>query len=226
MDNLESQTYETFERDPIKYRNYENAIHAALVDTPPSKVSVIMVVRPRWTQDDTAADGQMGGGGGGLLPQARCRRRCSGLWCCVAWQVGAGRGPLVRRALMAGERASRAVRVYAVEKNPNAVVTLRYGGLGVLTMPPIPRVAAVCLTVTAVHSPGRDCLCDVQQPGAHDALDERHDRRVRHAEVGGAGKGTHRTTPPPPTPTHTCWNTRKHTCCWHLMNDGSLLVVH
>ena len=97
------------------------------------------------------------GGGGGLLPQARCRRRCSGLWCCVAWQVGAGRGPLVRRALMAGERASRAVRVYAVEKNPNAVVTLRYGGLGVLTMPPIPRVATVCLTVTAVHSPGRDC---------------------------------------------------------------------
>ena len=45
MDNLESQTYETFERDPIKYRNYENAIHDALLDTPADKVSVIMVVR-------------------------------------------------------------------------------------------------------------------------------------------------------------------------------------
>jgi protein arginine N-methyltransferase 5 len=45
MDNLESQTYETFERDPIKYRNYEDAIHAALQDTPAEKVSVIMVVR-------------------------------------------------------------------------------------------------------------------------------------------------------------------------------------
>ena len=45
MDNLESQTYETFERDPIKYRNYEDAIHGALQDTPADKVSVIMVVR-------------------------------------------------------------------------------------------------------------------------------------------------------------------------------------
>jgi len=26
MDNLESQTYETFERDPIKYREYERAV--------------------------------------------------------------------------------------------------------------------------------------------------------------------------------------------------------
>jgi protein arginine N-methyltransferase 5 len=25
MDNLESQTYETFERDPVKYREYERA---------------------------------------------------------------------------------------------------------------------------------------------------------------------------------------------------------
>ncbi len=44
MDNLESQTYETFERDPIKYRNYENAIHSALSETPADKISVIMVV--------------------------------------------------------------------------------------------------------------------------------------------------------------------------------------
>ena len=165
MDNLESQTYETFERDPIKYRNYENAIHAALVDTPPSKVSVIMVVRPRRTQDDANLVGSVATAQEGVWRPVCSRKpdvvdvaqsRC-GWWCCVAWQVGAGRGPLVRRALMAGERASRAVRVYAVEKNPNAVVTLRYGGLGVLTMPPIPRVATVCLTVTAVHSPGRDC---------------------------------------------------------------------
>jgi predicted RNA methylase len=40
-------------------------------------------------------------------------------------QVGAGRGPLVKRSLIAAERACRVVRVYAVEKNPNAVVTLR-----------------------------------------------------------------------------------------------------
>lgn len=37
--------------------------------------------------------------------------------------VGAGRGPLVRAALAAAEKADRQIRVYAVEKNPNAIVT-------------------------------------------------------------------------------------------------------
>jgi protein arginine N-methyltransferase 5 len=82
MDNLESQTYETFEKDPVKYVNYRLAVQVALEKTPVDKVSVVMV-------------------------------------------VGAGRGPLVRAALQAATDAQRKVRVYAVEKNPNAVVTLR-----------------------------------------------------------------------------------------------------
>ena len=32
MDNLESGTYEVFEKDPVKYREYQNAIHHALLD--------------------------------------------------------------------------------------------------------------------------------------------------------------------------------------------------
>ena len=40
--------------------------------------------------------------------------------------VGAGRGPLVAASLSAAQRAERAVRVYAVEKNPNAIVTLSH----------------------------------------------------------------------------------------------------
>ena len=44
MDNLESETYETFEKDPIKYEQYEAAILAALQDTPPTKQTVLMVV--------------------------------------------------------------------------------------------------------------------------------------------------------------------------------------
>ena len=32
MDHLESATYEAFEMDPVKYREYENAIHSALLD--------------------------------------------------------------------------------------------------------------------------------------------------------------------------------------------------
>jgi len=82
MDNLESQTYETFERDPIKYREYERAVYLALLERPESETTVLMV-------------------------------------------VGAGRGPLVKASLRASEQAKRKLRVYAVEKNANAVVTLR-----------------------------------------------------------------------------------------------------
>ncbi|KAI3618068.1 shk1 kinase-binding protein 1 [Moniliophthora roreri] len=74
MDNLHSITYQTFEQDPVKYRNYEEAIYRALV-------------------------------------------------ICVA---GAGRGPLVARSLRAIERSKRNAFIYAVEKNPNAFVTLQH----------------------------------------------------------------------------------------------------
>eukprot|EP00842_Homolaphlyctis_polyrhiza_P004953 jgi/Hompol1/5459/HPOL_004446-RA len=85
MDNLESATYEVFEKDPIKYQQYEEAVYRALVDrapTPAKPVTVIMV-------------------------------------------VGAGRGPLVDRSLKAAERANRQVKLYAIEKNSNAIVGLR-----------------------------------------------------------------------------------------------------
>ena len=32
QDNLESQTYETFERDPVKYKQYQEAVRRALID--------------------------------------------------------------------------------------------------------------------------------------------------------------------------------------------------
>jgi protein arginine N-methyltransferase 5 len=83
MDNLESQTYEVFERDPIKYRNYQEAVQKALADRIPDGVVAVVMV------------------------------------------VGAGRGPLVRASLAAAKQARKELRVYAVEKNPNAVVTLK-----------------------------------------------------------------------------------------------------
>ncbi|CAG8593953.1 3805_t:CDS:10 [Ambispora leptoticha] len=43
----------------------------------------------------------------------------------VIMVVGAGRGPLVTRSLAAAEKANRPIRVYAIEKNPNAFVTLQ-----------------------------------------------------------------------------------------------------
>jgi protein arginine N-methyltransferase 5 len=86
MDNLESQTYEVFEKDPVKYSEYQTAITAALTDMVEEKdidkvVLTLMV-------------------------------------------VGAGRGPLVRAAINASIKSGRKIRVFAVEKNPNAVVTL------------------------------------------------------------------------------------------------------
>jgi len=85
MDNLESQTYETFEKDPIKYQQYQLAVKLALLDRVPeaersSKITVMV--------------------------------------------VGAGRGPLVQCALEAAKEAGCKVKMFAVEKNPNAVVTL------------------------------------------------------------------------------------------------------
>lgn len=82
MDNLHSGTYEVFEKDPIKYRQYEEAVYQALVDR--KKVHTVLMV------------------------------------------VGAGRGPLVRASIRAAAKAEHSdLKIYAVEKNPNAVITLR-----------------------------------------------------------------------------------------------------
>lgn len=83
MDNLEGGTYDTFERDPVKYALYEEAVYLALKDRPA-----------------TAAPAKI-------------------------WVCGAGRGPLVTRCLQAAERAKRAIRVVALEKNPGALIILQ-----------------------------------------------------------------------------------------------------
>lgn len=89
-DNLESQTYEVFEKDPVKYDLYEQAIRKALRD---------------WADQGKPAsspDGQV-----------------------VVAVAGAGRGPLVTRALRASEAEGVDIELWAVEKNPNAYVLLQ-----------------------------------------------------------------------------------------------------
>ncbi|KAJ4707623.1 Protein arginine N-methyltransferase [Melia azedarach] len=86
MDNLEAQTYETFEKDLVKYIQYQRAIGKALLDRVPDEEASSLTT--------------------------------------VLMVVGAGRGPLVRASLQAAEETGRKLKVYAVEKNPNAVVTL------------------------------------------------------------------------------------------------------
>lgn len=88
-DNLESITYEVFEKDPIKYAWYERAIAQALSD---------------WETQHKSTSSENG---------------------VVIAVVGAGRGPLVTRALNASEISGVPVQVYAIEKNPNAYVLLQ-----------------------------------------------------------------------------------------------------
>ncbi|KNC46185.1 protein arginine N-methyltransferase 5 [Thecamonas trahens ATCC 50062] len=101
QDNLESTTYETFERDAPKYKLYRKAVRRALADLP----------------DNLSVPGQE--------PKAPY----------VVMVLGGGRGPLVAASLAAAVEAGRAIKVYCVEKNPSALLTLQmraeaeWGGL-------------------------------------------------------------------------------------------------
>lgn len=88
--NLESITYEVFEKDPIKYEWYERATARALHD---------------WIEQGKPTSN----------PDGRP----------VVAVVGAGRGPLVSRALKAAEDVGVSIDMWALEKNPNAFVLLQ-----------------------------------------------------------------------------------------------------
>lgn len=42
MDNLQSSTYEVFERDPVKYSKYEEAVYQALCDRPDDSSTCVL----------------------------------------------------------------------------------------------------------------------------------------------------------------------------------------
>jgi type II protein arginine methyltransferase len=88
--NLESITYEVFEKDPIKYAWYERAVAKALNDWMEQK------------KPTSSPDGRV-----------------------VVAVVGAGRGPLVTRALRASAETGVKIEMWVVEKNPNAFVLLQ-----------------------------------------------------------------------------------------------------
>lgn len=88
--NLESVTYEVFEKDPIKYEWYERAVARALHD---------------WIEQGKPTSN----------PDGRV----------VVAVVGAGRGPLVSRALKAADDVGVDIDMWALEKNPNAFVLLQ-----------------------------------------------------------------------------------------------------
>jgi protein arginine N-methyltransferase 5 len=92
-DHLEFSMYETFEKDPVKYSKYQEAIYLALKD---GLASMEVGTSPR------------------LITIA---------------VAGAGRGPLVMKAIQAFKQlqappSDLVVKVYAIEKNPSAVIYL------------------------------------------------------------------------------------------------------
>jgi protein arginine N-methyltransferase 5 len=115
MDNLESQVYETFEQDPVKYRLYELAITKALLSIKEGKKSNI---RNGFNSDECDIDDAAVNGEDEMMVNAE-----SDL--VYVMVVGAGRGPLVACTLSAAAATSTMVHIYAVEKNKNAVITLR-----------------------------------------------------------------------------------------------------
>lgn len=84
MDNLPSSIYEVFEKDPVKYRQYEIAVTEAFKDY-----------------------------------------KARGQTHVVVMMVGAGRGPIVEAIMRARDIAKVTSKIYALDKNPHALVTLR-----------------------------------------------------------------------------------------------------
>lgn len=144
MDNLESQTYETFEKDPVKYEQYRKAVVLALRDFAKRKSPNALAEDSR-KQAETSATQSVADDAPPPPPSPKNEDEAAGEAEGASQQheveavlmvVGAGRGPLVRASLMAGaqvaaelaaspEKLKLTLRVFAVEKNPNAVVTLR-----------------------------------------------------------------------------------------------------
>ena len=101
-DNLESATYEVFENDRIKYDLYEEALFKAYLDRKKNGRFLQTKAGPSGDVAMAEDDSEI-----------------------VVMYFGAGRGPLIRKALKAAERAQVKVKVIALDKNPNAIVTLR-----------------------------------------------------------------------------------------------------
>eukprot|EP00596_Hydrurales_sp_CCMP1899_P008489 CAMPEP_0119051778 /NCGR_PEP_ID=MMETSP1177-20130426/73282_1 /TAXON_ID=2985 /ORGANISM="Ochromonas sp, Strain CCMP1899" /LENGTH=677 /DNA_ID=CAMNT_0007031099 /DNA_START=71 /DNA_END=2101 /DNA_ORIENTATION=+ len=100
MENLDSKTYSVMEEDPVKYDTYEEAIGSALSDkNEENKFRLINKHGKRALERDVEP--------------------------VVVMVVGPGRGPLVKATLRASEHTHVPVRVYAIEKNLHAVITLR-----------------------------------------------------------------------------------------------------
>ncbi|KAL9184486.1 hypothetical protein ACHAXT_012456 [Thalassiosira profunda] len=145
-DHLEYQTYETFERDPVKYARYGEAVALALEDgIAAEKFGYLGSTRTTLGQLRRMAPGSVGravelqravledGAGLDRMPAE------VDIYQATIMVVGAGRGPLVRESIGAvarvsakwmgapngeGRRRALHAKIVAIEKNPSAVLYL------------------------------------------------------------------------------------------------------
>ncbi|XP_032513622.1 protein arginine N-methyltransferase 5 [Danaus plexippus] len=112
-DNLDTHTYNVFEKDPVKYDQYQKAIAQALSDLQMKRKEEMKI-----QEEDSAGltnVKEIISGKNGIVENDRPF---------TVMVLGAGRGPLVRATLNAADITNCKVKVIAVEKNPCAVVVL------------------------------------------------------------------------------------------------------
>lgn len=145
-DHLEYQTYEIFEKDPVKYKNYGDAIAYALEDgVQDGRYKYLGSTQTTFGQLKKMARQSQGGGvlldDVGIVVGTDGRMVDVDIYEVTILVVGAGRGPLVKQAIEAVSRVSASWinstsngpekrkalhgKIIAVEKNPSAILYLR-----------------------------------------------------------------------------------------------------
>ena len=139
-DHLEYQTYETFEKDPVKYKRYGEAVELALEDRmKEGKLPLVKRVKSNVSMLRKIAEGEVGEMDLEDLVLENVYNRDGAVVELDVYEatilvVGAGRGPLVRESIAAVARVASSLvpenkaliaRVIAIEKNPSAVLYLQ-----------------------------------------------------------------------------------------------------
>lgn len=116
--NLDTYTYEIFEKDPVKYIFYQHAIEQALRDKIPDdeiETKTVFYLLSFCRSSCFTTD----------LKELKKAKYLFIKFQAIIMVVGAGRGPLVRSTINASKNTKRKIHIFVIEKNPNAIVTLQ-----------------------------------------------------------------------------------------------------
>ena len=99
-----------------RYGKFKQTQGACIVQEPPIREGV--------GEEESKGDVVMSNGAASLAEESKDELQYKDKEITVLY-FGAGRGPLIRRALSAAKATQANVKVIALDKNPNAIVTLR-----------------------------------------------------------------------------------------------------